>query len=165
MTPATDSCYENVKNQIGFCGIWCGSCIVGNGSLREMAKRFGETLDAYGLRAWAPPDLEYDELSRGLDAIGRIPVCPGCLKGGGRNGCEIRACALNRGLESCTRCPEFGNCRHAEIVEKMRSGAAAAGLFVMREGDERDRILPEWDARLRERWPCCVLFHGGAQAS
>lgn len=165
MTPGTEAGFENVKNPIGFCGIWCGSCVVGNGALREMAKRFRQTTDGYGLREWAPPGLDYDEFSGGLDAIMGLPVCPGCLKGGGRDNCEIRACALERGIEDCTQCREFGECQHVKIVETMRSGAVAAGLFVMKEGDEREKILQEWDAKLREQWPCCVLFHSGAQAT
>jgi hypothetical protein len=27
--------YENVMDQIGYCGICCGSCAVGNGALRN----------------------------------------------------------------------------------------------------------------------------------
>ncbi len=34
--------FDRVKAQIGACGIWCGSCAVGNGSLRELSRRFEE---------------------------------------------------------------------------------------------------------------------------
>jgi hypothetical protein len=40
--------FENVKSQIGFCGIWCGSCVVGNGTLRELTRKFEEMTRAYG---------------------------------------------------------------------------------------------------------------------
>lgn len=30
--------YRSVERQIGYCGIWCGSCIVGNGALRELSR-------------------------------------------------------------------------------------------------------------------------------
>jgi hypothetical protein len=40
---------ENVKGQIGACGIWCGSCAVGNGALQELSRRYGELLKGHGL--------------------------------------------------------------------------------------------------------------------
>jgi hypothetical protein len=153
--------YENVRDQIGFCGIWCGSCVVGNGTLRELTKRYEEMIAAYGLREWGPRDLDYDELSRALASIEGMPDCPGCLEGGGRDDCEIRACALARGLESCVACDEFGRCGHAAIVERMRSGAVAAGLFVKAAGTEGGESLEEWERQLERRWPCCILFMDG----
>ena len=38
---------ENVKNQIGYCGIWCGSCIVGNGTLRELTDKYKDLTETY----------------------------------------------------------------------------------------------------------------------
>ena len=101
MSKANLTAFECVKDQIGFCGIWCGSCVVGNGTLRELTVRYEEVTKAYGLKNWAPGDFDYDEFSKGLSSISDIPVCQGCLKGGGRDDCEIRACALGRNLEDC----------------------------------------------------------------
>jgi thiol-disulfide isomerase/thioredoxin len=44
--------FENVKNQIGYCGIWCGSCIVGNGTLKELSKKYAFILEGYGIDKW-----------------------------------------------------------------------------------------------------------------
>ena len=63
------SAYENVKDQIGFCGIWCGSCVVGNGTLRKLTKKYKETVTAYGLPEWAPKDFDHAEFSQGLTSI------------------------------------------------------------------------------------------------
>ena len=41
--------FEDVKGQIGCCGIWCGSCVVGNGALRELTRRYEEIVENYGL--------------------------------------------------------------------------------------------------------------------
>lgn len=49
--------FDRVKAQIGACGIWCGSCSVGNGSLRELSRRFEEVLEGHGVGEWAPPSL------------------------------------------------------------------------------------------------------------
>jgi len=44
--------FENVKNQIGYCAIWCGSCIVGNGTLKELSKKYAFILEGYGIDKW-----------------------------------------------------------------------------------------------------------------
>jgi hypothetical protein len=161
MTATGPASFENVRNQIGFCGIWCGSCVVGNGALRELTRRYEGVTAAYGLQKWAPEDFDYLEFSKGLRSIEGIPLCPGCLKGGGREGCEIRACATSRQLRDCTECAEFGQCEHSKIVEKMRSGSRAAGLFVKEPHAENEELIQRWSAELKGRWPCCVLFMDG----
>jgi hypothetical protein len=46
---AEPQAFLNVKHQIGFCGIWCGSCVVGNGALRELAGGLEQVTTVYGL--------------------------------------------------------------------------------------------------------------------
>ena len=50
---------ENTRDQIGFCGIWCGSCMVGNGALRELTRRYEAITKAYGLPDWAAKDFDH----------------------------------------------------------------------------------------------------------
>jgi hypothetical protein len=64
--PKKKKAYDNVKGQIGRCGIYCGSCVVGNGTLRELAKRFEETYKAYGVHHWGPKDFDIDNFVKGL---------------------------------------------------------------------------------------------------
>jgi hypothetical protein len=150
--------FENVKDQIGFCGIWCGSCVVGNGALRELTRRYEETIKSYGLEGWGPKDFDYTEFSKGLASIQRMPICPGCLKGGGRENCEMRTCATSKAVQHCMECKERRECKHNEILNYMRSGALAAGLFVKADQAEREESLEEWVSRLKSKWPCCILF-------
>ena len=150
--------FENVKDQIGFCGIWCGSCVAGNGTLRELTKRYAETIKAYGLKEWAPDNFDYEEFSKGLASIQDMPLCPGCLKGGGRDNCEIRACASEKNLNDCSECPDIGSCEHAEILEKMRSGALDAGLSVKDTTSDKQELIEKWTAELRNTWPSSIIF-------
>jgi hypothetical protein len=149
--------FENVKDQIGYCGIWCGSCVVGNGTLREMTKRYKELINAYDLKDWAPKDFDFGEFYKGLESIQNMPLCPGCVKGGGRDNCEIRTCATEKGLEDCTSCRQFGRC-NIELLEHMRSGARKAGLSVKNQDDDRGEVVEEWTSELKAKWPCCILF-------
>ncbi|MGA2797599.1 MAG: DUF3795 domain-containing protein [Thermoguttaceae bacterium] len=153
-----NNAFENVKDQIGSCGIWCGSCVVGNGVLRELTRRYEEIITSYGLEKWAPKDFDYGEFSKGLASIQRIPLCQGCLKGGGREDCEMRTCALSKGIQNCLECENSHECKHGEILDKMRSGALSAGLFVKTGQAGQDESLEYWISRLKSKWPCCILF-------
>ena len=153
--------YENVRSQIGYCGIWCGSCVVGNGALRELAAQLGSVLASYEVGKWGPKDFDYQELSRGLASIRRIPVCRGCVKGGGAEECPLRACAKGKGLDDCTLCGEQVACPYGKRLHHMRTGARAAGLFVRNPGDDREEFLAGSEAELKTRGPSCIVFPGG----
>lgn len=150
--------FQNVKSQIGYCGIWCGSCAVGNGALREITKKYEEIIKNYGLKEWVDGDFDFKEVEKGLSTLQSVVSCPGCLKGGGRDNCELKACAVTRHTADCTECSESKECTHTEILNKMRSGALQAGLFVKMEKVDRQRLIEEWADALRSKWPSCILF-------
>lgn len=150
--------FENVRDQIGSCGIWCGSCIVGNGTLRQLTRKYRELITVYSLHEWGPQDLDYKELLKGLESIENMPLCSGCLGGGGRENCEMRSCAESRKISGCHTCGELVECKHAELLDHMRSGAIKAGLFVNTEHTDRQQLIKKWTAELRTHWPCSILF-------
>jgi hypothetical protein len=149
--------FENVKTQIGLCGIWCGSCTVGNGTLSALATGLEELVSSYGLKEWAE-GFDHLEFSRGLAAIRRASSCCGCLKGGGREKCEIRACATHEQLPGCTACGKRSRCSHAAMLGQMRTGARRAGLAVLEKESDRNGAIAKWMTELTSRWPACVLF-------
>jgi hypothetical protein len=149
--------FEYVRDQVGACGIWCGSCVVGNGALRELTRRYELVIQDYGLPEWGPGDVDYGRLMQDLAGLTRLRLCPGCRRGGGRDNCEIRACAARRRLESCRKC-RAAACEHKELLEHMRSGALEAGLCVDRGDHPREDLVRVWTAELQSKWPSCVLF-------
>lgn len=150
--------FENVKNQIGFCGIWCGSCVVGNGVLRELTKRYHEIIERYGLEEWAPKDFDFKEFTKGLSSIQTMPLCHGCLKGDGRSNCEMRICASNKNIADCSECEQPRACKNLETLQKMRPGAQRAGLLVKTENVDRQELIEKWTAKLKNKWPCCTIL-------
>jgi len=154
----TTKAFKNVQDQIGFCGIWCGSCIVGNGALRELTRRYIELIAAYGLEELGPKDSDYKELLKRLRSIQNIPLCSGCLKGGGRDSCEMRSCAASKRITGCHKCRELVVCKHSEPLREMRSGAIKAGLFVNTEDVDQQDLVVNWTAKLRTKWPNSILF-------
>jgi hypothetical protein len=152
--------FESVRAQIGCCGIWCGSCVVGNGALAELTRRYERLLELHDLRNWGPKDFDHDQFAQGLRSIRSMAPRAGCLRGGGRDSCELRSCARARELADCTECGGRGQCPHAGLLGHMRSGAARAGLSVREPGSDRERSLRGWMEEIRSRWPQSVLFDG-----
>ncbi len=150
--------FDNVKNQIGYCGIWCGSCVAGNGALRKLTKMYEEVIKGYGLEEWAPKDFDFKEFTKGLASIQTIPLCPGCLKGGGRENCEMKACASNKNINDCSECDQPTACKNLETLQKMRTGARLAGLLVKTENVHRQELMKKWTSELKSKWPCCIIL-------
>jgi hypothetical protein len=150
--------YQRVRDQIGSCGIWCGSCVVGNGTLREITVKYGEIIKNYDLESWAPKTFDFKEFLKGLEAIGGMPLCQGCQKGGGWQECPMRGCVSKKKIADCSECTQPEACRHVVHLEKMRSGSLRAGLFVKMENVDRAKLLREWAIKIKTRWPSSLLF-------
>jgi hypothetical protein len=154
----TREAYENVKDQHGACGIWCGSCAVGNGSIRELAERLGIVLDSHGAEHWTPTEMDYRAFARGLSTIGESAACTGCRKGGGRDDCPMRVCSVDGKLAACTDCSDFGSCPNDELLQHMRDGARKARLFVRDPGEDESKCMEAWAERVMTTWPSSLLF-------
>lgn len=150
--------FQKVKGQVGACGIWCGSCIVGNGMLGELTRRYDELIKGYGLESWAPGDFDFGEFKKGLASIAAIPLCPGCLKGGGIAGCSIRSCAGRKKLRDCSECGRLKSCPNKDEIKKMRDGALAAGLMVKLKKGDSATFLKKSLSEIQAKFPCFLLF-------
>lgn len=152
--------FENVKGQVGFCGIWCGSCVVGNGALRELTKQYERIIGGYGVDDWGAKDFDGKEFRKGLTSIQNLPICVGCRKGGGNDECRIRPCAVSRGISDCMECNEITMCNNAEALQRVRTGALRVGMLAKTEDEKADpkQLIEKWAAELRDKWPYCVLF-------
>ena len=148
---------DNAFDQMGFCGIWCGSCAVGNGSLRMASQRYFEVLEGHGIEHWAPPELDYEALSKSLDIVSDMASCPGCRQGGGRDNCEMKACTAQHELSDCSECDE-ADCPHAEVLDHMQSGGLKAGLFVKIQPGNSASLIEEWTTELKTQFPSSLLF-------
>jgi len=150
--------FANVKNQIGACGIWCGSCVAGNGVLQVLTQKYEKIIKDYGLEHWASEDFDFEEFKKGLASIQKMPLCVGCLRGGGRDDCEIRICVANRKICDCSDCDTPEKCTHTELLDKMRTGAKEAGLFVKMEKADGQELIAKWTEQLENEWPSSILF-------
>ena len=150
--------YNRVKDQIGYCGIWCGSCVVGNGSLQQLTTGYEDIIKNYDLENWAPGTFDFKEFLKGLATIKAIPLCVGCRKGGGWEACPMRGCVAKKGIADCAECDDQAVCPHSASLEKMRKGSLRAGLFVKTRRGKQKEFIARWAKKLKTRWPSCILF-------
>lgn len=107
--------FNRVKDQMGPCGISCGGCSLGNGTVGETAEKLKQFIQMYGVAEWAPLipggfEVDFEKLDHSLDWIHTYTSCPGCEHGGGPPDCSIRSCAKERGFELCSQCSELEEC-------------------------------------------------------
>jgi hypothetical protein len=154
--------FENVKPQLSYCGIWCGSCVVGNGTLKDLTKRYDHVIRSHGVEKWGAEQQGFNgqEFVKALTLIQHIPLCPGCLKGGGATNCAIKACASTKTLSDCTECNEFMTCQNQQALHNVRTGAQKAGMMVKTQQDTADQqqLLKQWTAEIPKRFPHCFIF-------
>lgn len=150
--------FDKVKGQIGPCGLWCGSCAYGNGTIRDLSRRLESAARDYGIEEWGPSSVDYQDLHRYIAAIAEHEPCPGCLMGGGRADCEMRACSRQKGLRECSECAEEGTCHNTEVLMHMRTGGAKVGMAVKKRGSSRRGFLSRSATDLKKRGHSVVIF-------
>ena len=150
--------FENVKNQIGFCGIWCGSCLGGNDAIQELTRKYEQTIKCSQstLEKWGPKEFDFKEFMKGLACIKAMPLCPGCKKGGGNPTCEIRICALKKNVTNCSQCDALTECKNFESLEQSNPRIKDE-LRKIKNVDQK-RVIEKWMSELKTKWPHCVLL-------
>jgi hypothetical protein len=107
--------YAIVKDQVAPCGLRCGECNLGNGSVAETAINLKKYIQTYGLPSWAHElpggvNIDFKLLDQNLIWLASFLKCPGCIRGGGNPDCPIRLCSKEKGLSSCAQCDDLKAC-------------------------------------------------------
>lgn len=150
--------FEHVRNQVGFCGIWCGSCLGGNGAVLELTRKYEQIIrrSQQALEKWAPKEFNFNEFMKGLTCIQAMPLCPGCKKGGGNPTCEVRSCASKKNVANCSQCDELAECREFASLEQGYPKIKEE-LRKIKNVDQKE-IIEKWMSELKTKWPHCVLL-------
>jgi hypothetical protein len=111
-----EEAFNTVKDQAGPCGITCGTCVLGNGTIAETAGKTKGYIAGYGIKEWAPlvpggAEIDWAETEKALEWMTKYAGCQGCEKGGGPPSCAIRPCANEKGIQLCSQCSELDGCR------------------------------------------------------
>jgi hypothetical protein len=150
--------FDNVKGQIGYCGLWCGSCLVGNGTLRELTMSYRKLIKGHGVEEWGLKGhgMDGEGFINALIAIENLSICQGCLKGGGNEACGMRPCAREKRVSDCIECREKAACQNLGALERVRTGAAKAGMLMKNERGSPD--IEEWVVELAKRFPHSLIW-------
>ena len=150
--------FDNVKNQIGFCGIWCGSCLGGSGAVQELTRKYEQIVkhSQRTLEKWAPKEFDYNATMKSLASIKAMPLCTGRKKGGGDPSCKVRTCASKRNMANCSECNELMKCKNFEDLEKGYPKIKKK-LTKIKNANQKE-ITKKWMSELKTKWPHCVLI-------
>ena len=110
---------NSTENQAGPCGILCGSCPMGGGTIAEAAGRTRQNLADSEIPNWAPfvpggEAIDWAAVDLGLAWMETHGRCAGCENGGGPPDCTIRVCAREKGYDLCSSCEELEGCTRFE---------------------------------------------------
>jgi hypothetical protein len=105
----------NVKNQVGPCGITCGTCFLGDGIMAKTMAEADKYINMSGIKEWAPmvpggAEINWKAAQNALSWMQKYAYCAGCEQGGGPPDCTIRTCATGKGYALCNMCGELDSC-------------------------------------------------------
>jgi len=127
--------------------------------LKELTKRYEHIIEGYGVDKWGAEGFDSKEFMKGLASIENLPVCRGCLKGGGNDECKIRPCASSRKISDCNECNEPATCKNLEALQRARTGALRVGMLIKTDKDKADQkqLIKKWTAEIKNKFPNCVI--------
>ena len=125
--------------------------------MRELTKRYEGLIKGYGINEWGAKDFDSEEFMKGLSSIQNLPICAGCLKGGGNDECKIRPCASKKKISDCSECDDPKTCKNSEALQKVRTGALAVGMVAKTGKGSQSQLIEKWIAGIRNKFPYCVV--------
>jgi len=106
---------SSIEDQAGPCGIVCGSCPLGSGTVAETAGQTKRNITDFQIPSWSPfvpggEAIDWAEVDRALTWMETYSRCAGCENGGGPPECTIRICTQEKGYDLCSSCEELEDC-------------------------------------------------------
>jgi hypothetical protein len=127
---------------VTYCGLYCELCAE-RARIPRQAAALQRSMTEEGWLYWGHTVPGFTGFWQFLEGLHRGGCC-GCRGGGGFPGCQIRVCARERGLELCSRCPDFP-CHHVEALGARYPTLIADNRRLQAVG------LEQWLAEQRER--------------
>lgn len=124
------------------CGLYCGACSVRLAGKRNDLKLLGQIAEVLTIQQGQP--IKVEDLA-----------CEGCLSNDVvaivcRN-CELRACALQKGLRHCSECPD-SPCE--KLVAFSKDGLPHHGEVLESIKRQRKIGYDAWTQEQEQRWRC-----------
>jgi len=91
---------------VTYCGLYCGLCAERT-RIPQLAAALQQAMAEEGWPFFGPSFPGFAPFWEFLEKLHTECGCSGCRAGGGFPQCQIRACALERGLDLCSQCADF----------------------------------------------------------
>ncbi|UCH05133.1 MAG: DUF3795 domain-containing protein [Candidatus Thorarchaeota archaeon] len=105
------------RDLTSYCGLYCPGCTRFEGRLAEQRTSPQDIADRYRVIREDPSHDRAQTAHAGdtLDGVrdtsaGHYQSCKGCKEGGGKNDCQVRSCASDRGYSTCVECIRMEFC-------------------------------------------------------
>jgi hypothetical protein len=103
------------RNQLAYCGFYCGDCLGRTGVIADAAERFKAVLDKYQFEKTAhavfPDELpEYDKLTDMVAFMAELRCPAVCRDREGESHCGAKLCCIGKGYFACFECDGFEEC-------------------------------------------------------
>ena len=133
------------ETQVGPCGIACGTCFLGNGTMAKTMERAINYINISGIKEWSllvpgGTEINWIETEKSLSWMQKYAYCAGCENGGGPPDCAIRSCATGKGYDLCNKCSELDTCTKFNwlgdmegLKEKLRKNKGKTKLEIAQE--------------------------------
>ena len=103
------------RNELAYCGFYCGDCLGRTGVIADAAERFKAVLDEYRFEKTAhavfPEELpEYDKLTDMVTFMAGLRCPAVCRDREGDSSCGAKRCCIEKGYYACYECDGFEAC-------------------------------------------------------
>jgi len=140
----SDTIEMTEANDVAYCGLFCGECIIKDGKIGELSQKLLRIIDA----------PEFTKLSKGLpiissdlwenlkhvqeakpvlEAMCKLDCVCLCKEGGGSSSCEIRICCKKNNLNGCWECEKMENCKVLNAISPVNQGSNIKNMRIIRK--------------------------------
>ncbi|MBN2853332.1 MAG: DUF3795 domain-containing protein [Clostridia bacterium] len=125
---------DSHRNETAYCGLYCKDCIPSNEKLFTLVNELDQLLEELNFEKYAAVKSKrssifdkYDDFKSVLMEIKKIECKKGCFRGpesllGCSKNCQIRECVIEKHLNGCWECEEYGKCSKLEKHKTFHPG-------------------------------------------
>ena len=137
----------NHLDKTAYCGLFCGDCAFGLGTVPDLARDLRKELRKikFDRIADSIPFPEFKKYADCYEVLGAMVKlrCGGCRGGFRSKYCNIAQCSLKKGYAGCWECADFEGCKelvfleaaHGEAHKKNLRKIAKVGVDEWAEGE------------------------------
>ena len=122
------------ENEVAFCGLYCGTCVIRQGRLAHFAGQLLKSMKSADFTKLADglpsihPELmsDFKKSNTAIDvltAMLHLDCTKSCRDGGGSSACKIRQCCQGKAIAGCWMCDHTDHCETLAWLEPVNKDA------------------------------------------